>query len=331
VLDLRRLRALRAVVETGSVTAAAEQIGYTPSAVSQHVNVLERETGTVLLERSGRGVRPTPAGRLLAEHAGRLLDQAAEAEGALAALRAGEMGMLRLLSFASAGAALVPPALATVRQTMPRLEIEFQVAERDDSIPMVRQGEADLAVVVTPPESNYREDGLLYNELLDDPYRVALPRRHPLARRRQLRLRDLAGEPWVQTVCALGCCQDAEEKAFREAGFVPRRALETDEYWHAQAFVAADLGVALIPTLALGAQHDGVAVRRLHPDDEMVRHVEAVTRPSHTGHPPLQAMLAALTDVAIAHSRSVAATRGSSRFSARPASSGWSGAGLRTA
>jgi DNA-binding transcriptional LysR family regulator len=331
VLDLRRLRALQAVVETGSVTAAAEQIGYTASAVSQHVNALERETGTVLLERAGRGVRPTPAGRLLAEHARHLLDKAAEAEGALAALRAGEMGMLRVLSFASAGATLVPPALATVRKEMPQLEVEFQVAERDDSIPMVRKGEADLAVVVAPPGGSRRDDGLLYQELLDDPYRVVLPRLHPLARRRLLHLRELADEPWVQTMCALGCCQDAENRAFQEAGFVPRRALETDEYWHAQAFVAAELGVALIPTLALGAQHEGVVVRRLHPADEIVRHIEAVTRPSNSGHPPLQLMLGALTDAANSHSRSVVATRRSTAPGGRSAPSHWNRRDLRTA
>ncbi len=307
MLDLRRLRALRAVVETGSVTAAAEEVGYTPSAISQHVTSLERETGTVLLERAGRGVRPTAAGRLLASHAAEVMAKVAEAEAALAALRAGEMGTLRVASFPTAGAALVPPALARLRRRMPALEVDLRVAEAHESLPMVRQGELDLAVITYDPHlSEGRGEGLHLEHLLDDPFRVVLPRGHRLSRRRVLRLAELAGEAWVETMCSQGCCQNAAYEAYGRAGFTPRRAVQAAEYWPAQGFVAAGLGVALIPTLGLGTLHDGVVVRRLERSEEPVRRVQAATRPSIAGQPPVKAMLEALHEAAWSHRRTSA-------------------------
>lgn len=304
MLDLRRLRALQAVVETGSVTAAAEAVGYTPSAVSQHVARLERETGTVLLERAGRGVRPTEAGRLLADHARSVLARIAEAESAVASLRAGDLGVLRVLSFPTAGASLVPPALATLRRELPNLEVALGVGERDESLPPLRAGEADVVVLVEEfGEGQEPRDGLVRVPLLDDPYRLVLPRGHRLSRRRVINLAELADEPWVRTLCVPGCCQQTERRAFDRAGFQPRRAAEADDYWPAQGFVAAGLGIALIPTLALEVLHEGVVVRRLHHGNEPVRHVWAVTRPALAGQVAVRTMIRALQEAATTHRR----------------------------
>jgi DNA-binding transcriptional LysR family regulator len=299
MLDLRRLRALHAVVSTGSVKDAAAQLGYTPSAVSQHIAVLERETGTVLLERAGRGIRPTESGRLLADHAIALLDRLAEAEAALAALKAGEVGVLRLASFATAGAELVPPALATVRAALPQLEISLRVAERDDALRMLRQGIPDVAVVEAHalPAAGMLYSGVILDSLLTDPFRVVLPRGHRLARRRIIKLTEVAGEPWVHVKCEVGCCRAATDAAFQQAGFVPRRVVEADEYWPAQGFVAAGLGVALIPELALGVLHGGVVVRRLQSAAQPVRHVLVATRPAVARTVPVRTMITALQTV----------------------------------
>lgn len=305
MMDMRRLRALHAVVTTGSVHGAAEQIGYTPSAVSQHVAALERDTGTVLLERVGRGVRPTQAALLLSEHAAALLDRLAEAEGAVASLRAGDLGVLRLASFATAGASLVPPALATVRGILPRLEVELRVAERDEAFPLLRQGKLDVAVMEAHdvPDAGSGDDGVAVSYLLADPYRLVLPRGHRLARRRVISLDELEGDSWVDVVCSMGCCRDITDAAFHQAGFEPQRSIEADEYWPAQAFVAAGLGVALVPTLALGVLHDGIVVRRLKRGSEPVRHVVAATRPAVSDTVPIRTMLAALHAAAAAHRR----------------------------
>ncbi len=305
-MDLRRLRALQAVVDTGSVTAAAVQVGYTPSAVSQHIAVLERETGAVLFERVGRGVRPTEAGLLLAEHARDLLARVAEAEAAIIALQSGHVGNLRVVSFPTAGASLIPPALATVRQELPHLEVALRVAERDDSMPLLRQGEADVVVTVEDfAAGEAPSDGLTWVHLLDDPYRVVLPRGHRLAGRRVIDLAELAEDNWVETMCSIGCCHEAPNKAFMNAGFEPHRTVEADEYWPAQGFVAAGLGVAMIPTLGLGVLHDSVVVRRLRRDNEPLRHVWAATRPALLGNTPVKTMLRALEQAAAAHERAM--------------------------
>jgi DNA-binding transcriptional LysR family regulator len=294
VLDLRRLQALHAVVATGSVKDAAARLGYTPSAVSQHITTLERETRTVLLEPAGRGVRPTAAGQLLAGHAASLLDRLAEAEAALAALNAGEAGVLRLASFATAGAELIPPALARVRTALPNLEISLRVAECDDALGMLRRGMLDVAVIEAHPIPAAVDGGLTYQPLLTDPFRIVVPRGHRLAAKRVIALSDTADEPWIDLRCEVGCCRAATSAAFEQAGFTPRRVVEADDYWPAQGFVAARLGLALIPALALGVLHDGVAVRRLHRASQPERHVLAVTRPAISSTVPVQAMITGL-------------------------------------
>lgn len=293
---MRRLQALHAVVATGSVKDAAAQLGYTPSAISQHITALERETRAVLLEPAGRGVRPTQAGRLLAGHAASLLDRLAEAEAALAALNAGELGVLRLASFATAGAELLPPALARVQDALPGLEISLRIAERDEALSMLRHGTLDIAVIEdhTLPGAAVTDGGLIFQSLLSDPFRIVVPRGHRLARTRTIKLADAADEHWIDIRCEVGCCRAATSNAFQQAGFEPRRVVEADEYWPAQGFIAARLGLALIPALALGVLHNGVTVRRLEPATQPVRHVLAATRPAVMGTTPGQTMITAL-------------------------------------
>src|SRR5579862_3156000 len=122
-MDVRRLRVLQAVVESGSVSAAASALDYTPSAVSQQISALEREVGAELLERVGRGVRPTDAALLLCQHAERVLGAIEEAEAALSALRAGKLGRLRLGAFPTAGSALVPEAIAAFERIHPGVRL----------------------------------------------------------------------------------------------------------------------------------------------------------------------------------------------------------------
>ena len=251
---------------------------------------------------TGKCSNPDPPGSLSlrfvcvasAGHAASLLDRAAEAEAALAALNAGETGMLRLASFATAGAELIPPALARVRAALPGLQISLRVAERDDALGLLRRGLLDLAVIEAHDDPAPGDSTLTWRPLLADPFRILVPRGHRLAARRVIPLSDTAGEPWIDIRCEVGCCRDATSAAFAQAGFTPRRAVEADEYWPAQGFVAARLGLALIPALALGVLHDGVAVRRLHHASQPERHVLAVTRPAISGTVPVQAMITAL-------------------------------------
>ncbi|MFH9352055.1 LysR family transcriptional regulator [Kitasatospora sp. NPDC017646] len=287
------MQVLRAVVDHGSVSAAAAALGYTPSAVSQQVTTLERETGTALLERIGRGVRPTAAGLLLAGHAATIDRQVAEAGAALADLRAGRSGSLTVRYFATAGATLVAPAVAAFRREHPGVRLDLGLTEPTDQLTEVRDGRADLAVVFWSDEA---PAGLRLVHLHDDPYRAVLPRGHRLAARRVLDLAELADEPWVGAEPP-GPCRSLVHDACDAAGFRPTVAVDGADYLTAQGFVAAGLGVSLLPELGLAQRHPGVTVHRVR-GPEPVRTLHAAVREGAWGQPVLGAMVAALRSAA---------------------------------
>ncbi|GII53579.1 LysR family transcriptional regulator [Planotetraspora thailandica] len=294
MLDVRRLQILRAVVTSGSVTAAATNLGYTPSAISQQMAALEKEAGMPLLERVGRGVRPTAAGRLLTEHAAVIGRQLAEAESALADLRAGHAGRLTIRYFATAGATLLAPAITRLRSQHPGVRIDLKMTDPDDPLPEVAQGHADLAIVVAP--RGRRHDGVRLFHLLDDPYRVALPKGHRLAAKRLIDLTDLAEEPWVRSERP-GPCLDAVLDSCAAAGFSPNFVVDSDDYPTAQGFVAAGLGLSLIPDIGLANRHPAVVIRRVR-NPEPVRAIHAAVREASLGQPALDGLLTALHDAA---------------------------------
>ena len=292
------MQVLRAVVSSGSITAAAQNLGYTPSAVSQQMAALEKEAGIALLERTGRGVRPTEAGRVLTEYAAAIGTHVAEAETALSRLRAGRTGRLTVHYFATAGATLVAPALADLRREQPGIQVELREAEPDDPLPEVKDGRTDLALVVRrrgqPPV-----EGVRFVHLLDDRHLGVLPRAHPLAAGRVLELADLATESWVGSERS-GPCLDAVLDACGAAGFSPDFAVASEDYATVQGFVAAGLGVSLIPASGLGSRHPGVAVRRVR-NPEPVRSIYAAVRDSSPVPPALRGLLDALRKAAGPH------------------------------
>ncbi|WP_156757846.1 LysR family transcriptional regulator [Actinokineospora pegani] len=291
MLDVRRLQVLRAVVTSGSVTAAAANLGRTPSAISQQIATLEKEAGLPLLERVGRGVRPTAAGRLLTEHAAVLGRQLAETETALADLRAGRTGNLSLRFFASAGAALVPPALAKLRAEHPGVRVDLKLVDARDPLPEVVDGRADLAISVHSHPAPPR--GVEFVPLLDDPYRAVLPRGHRLAGKRVIDLAELAEEQWIDAECSPGPCRRIVLDACASAGFTPDFAVDGADFATTQGFVAAGLGVALIPRMGLGAVHPGVVVRRIA-KPEPVRGIYAAVREASRDQPAMVSLIEAL-------------------------------------
>ncbi|OLR90560.1 LysR family transcriptional regulator [Actinokineospora bangkokensis] len=295
MLDVRRMQVLRAVVTCGSVTAAAANLGYTPSAVSQQIAALERQAGIRLLERHGRGVRPTEAGRLLTEHAAIIGKHVAAAETALADLRAGRTGRLGVRCFATAGATLVPPALARMRERHPGVRVDLKLEDPDISVPDVLAGRADLAVVLDLPDGV--PEGLALTHLLDDPYRLVLPRGHRLAARRVVDLVDLAEEPWVGNEPLSGICARIVRDACAAAGFTPDRVVESDDYPTCLGFVAAGVGISLVPGLGLGTRHPGVVVRRVR-GPEPVRSIYAAVRAVEQPPAALADLIEALREAA---------------------------------
>jgi DNA-binding transcriptional LysR family regulator len=295
MLDVRRMQMLRAVVTSGSVTAAARNLGYTPSAVSQQMAALEKEAGIGLLERTGRGVRPTEAGRLLTECAAVIGGHLAEAETALAELRAGRTGRVVVRYFATAGATMVAPAVASLRREQPGVQVELRLSDAEDALLEVRERRADLALVVRPRDK-VSVDGIRFVHLADDRYVAVLPRGHRLAEKRELDLTDLANEPWVGSD-EPGPCLAPVLDACGSAGFSPDFVVESGDYATAQGFVAAGLGVSLIPQLGLGNRHPDVVVREVR-NPEPVRAIYAAVREPSPLQPALQRLLDALRDAA---------------------------------
>ena len=298
MLDVRRMRVLREVAAQGSFSAAAEALAYTQSAVSQQIAALEREAQTRLVDRSARGVTLTDAGRALVVHADAILARLADAEAELAAIAGLRGGRLRLTTFTTAGATVVPKAIVAFRHRHPGVELTLGPEEPQDGLVCLRAGEADIALTVAttfdPPAC---DDDIDHVHLLDDPMYLMLAADHPLAGRSRLRLADLADDDWI--LGSSNRCPDARilVHACQQAGFEPRIAFHSDDYLAIQGFVAAGFGVSFIPDLALVAVRDDVVVRSLGARPPL-RRVQAATLAGSWASPAKQAMLEVLVEVA---------------------------------
>jgi DNA-binding transcriptional LysR family regulator len=291
MLSVGRLRVLREVAHRGSISAAANALDYTQSAVSQQIAALEAETGLALLERHPRGVTLTAAGQTLVGHAEGILAQLEAAEEALQAISGLRGGRLRMASFPSAGATLMPRAIAEFRSAHPDVELSLAEGEPEEIAPRLRGGELDLALLFEFDGQSLDAGRATRVELIDDPMFLALPREHRLAARERLRLADLAGEAWVQTSEDSNCSRHVV-RCCHAAGFEPNVAFESDDYQTVQGLVAAGVGVALIPRMALSPAREDIAVRSLV--DGPVRSVIAATPPSARLVPAAGAMIGIL-------------------------------------
>ncbi|GAA1780884.1 LysR family transcriptional regulator [Streptomonospora arabica] len=291
MFNLERLRVLNAVAVHGSVAQGAQALHITPSGVSQHLNKLERETGHRLLEPDGRGVRLTHAGRVLAEHAARVVAQTGAAENDLADLRAETLGPLRIGSVGSAVRTLLPRALAELAGAHPRLIPSVRDGEVIDMMPMLLRGELDLLLVESwANRPVFLPPGLSVRPLVDEEVSAALSDRHPLAGRERIGLAELEGTPFAS--CSPGTEQhEALVQALRGRGVEPDVRYLLDEVPTQLALVAAGLAAALVPEMAQWPAPPGVRFVPL--DSPLRREIAAVWRAEYES-PPIRACLAAL-------------------------------------
>ncbi len=297
MLDVRRLRVLREVAARGSFSAAADALHFTQSAVSQQIAALEREAGTRLVERSARGVRLTEGGSALVRHTEVILARLADAEAELEAIAGIRGGRIRIGSFASGGATIMPRAIAAFRAAYPDVDLSLCPVERPEALDGLRAGEIDVALLIEKPWDPAPEDGIDRVVVLDDPMFVCLPVDHPHAHRPHLRLGDLAGEKWVFGADGSSCPDNQIfHRACREAGFEPEVSFHTDDYLANQGFVAAGMGVCFIPDLALITVRDDVVIRSIAPAP-FSRLITAGTLAGGYRSPAVAAMLEVLVDV----------------------------------
>jgi DNA-binding transcriptional LysR family regulator len=292
-LDVRRLRVLHEVALRGGVTAAAAALHVTPSAVSQQLVQLAREAGCDLIERSGRGVILTPAGQVLAGHAKDILGAVEQASAGLAALRHGISGTVRVGAFPSAAGAIVAPAAAQAMAKHPDLDVRVIEAEDQQSRLDLRSGTLDVVILqeydhVPAPLAT----DLSRYPIMADPMHLITPAGWD---RRTGRLADLSDVPWIASAERTPCLRSTLH-ACRLAGFEPDIRHRAVDFALTLDLVAAGLGAALVPGLALRHVPAEVDVQPLtEPVTE--RRVFAVTRPRGTGplRPAIDAFLGVLT------------------------------------
>ena len=292
MMDLGRLRALHAVAVHGSVGGAAAALGYTPSAISQQIAKLERETRTPLLEKRGRGVVLTDAARELATAAEQVLALVESAEVALEERRGQVSGRLVVAAFATAARGLMPSVLAELTARYPELELRLLESDPYPMAELVGRGEVDLAVVQDWPNTPLPvPEGVARLPLGEDPVDVLLPAGHPLAALPELTVADLAGQHWI-SVPPGNICHDWLVRTMREAGEEPDVRFQVGEFETQIALIAAGLGVGLVPRLGRGPLPEGVVARPVRP--EPTRRVFALWREQATRRPAIAAALETL-------------------------------------
>jgi DNA-binding transcriptional LysR family regulator len=263
MLELTRLKVFREVASLGSFTKAAETLGYAQPSISHHVAQLERELGAQLFERQARRVQLTPAGQVFLGHVQSVLNQLADAEREVAETAKVGGRVLRVAAFPTAAATLIPSAVAAFREGSPRVDLRLTEADPPESVPALIAGDHDLALVYDYPAlGGGQEAGVDLEPLFVDHMAVAVPAGHPLAYADSVRLDALSKETWLAPHSSV--CRDALDFACRNAGFVPNVVSETNDYMAAQGLVAAEVGVALLPRLAVAmSRRPGVALLAL--------------------------------------------------------------------
>ncbi|MBK3557056.1 LysR family transcriptional regulator [Streptomyces sp. MBT56] len=295
--DVKKLRILRTLRDRGTVTATAEALLMTPSAVSQQLTNLARQLGVDLLEAQGRRVRLTDAAHLVLRHAEAVFAQLERAEAELTGYLRGEAGEVRVAAFSTAVPALVVPAVRLLRaEDRPGPDVRVREAEAAQAYELLTAGEVDLALSLAAHAPTARDHRFSLFPLLVDPLDVALPAGHPLADAPGLRLADLAADRWI--FGGSGPWSEITTAACEAAGFVPEQAHSAAGWTAILALVEAGMGVALVPRMASREQRREGVVMRVLEADRPRRHVVAAARHGAESGPAVARVLAALTETA---------------------------------
>jgi len=272
MLESHGLRVFIEVARLGSFTAAGQSLDYTQSAVSRQISALEDEVGVVLFDRLARGVRLTEPGRYLLAHAEAVVDRLDVARRELADLQDLAAGRVRVGAFSTAHSSLVPKTISAFRTLHPKIAVSLRDGMTPRLLSLLAAEELDIAVVSTT--ADYSLDGVELAKLFDDAMFVGVPTAHRLAGRDRVRLAELAEDVWI---AGSSRPEDTLISSCLRNGFRPRIGFVVREWIAKQGFVAAGLGVTLIPSLAAHAVRPDIALVSLHADDIPVREVYAAT------------------------------------------------------
>src|SRR3712207_3191159 len=293
---------LAAVIDSGSMTAAAEALSYTTSAVSQQLSRLEKEVGQPLLQRQPRGVVPTEAGLVLADHARRITRQLAAAEADLAQVAGLRRGRLTIGTFPTVGGSLLALAVSRFRTAHPGVRLTVRSARLERLTEMLDSGEADMSLLWDYAWNRVDPEAYALTHLLDDPTMLIVSADHPLADRNRVDMAQLAAEEWVVREPDHPVAE-VLDRSCRAAGFSPRIAFHANDYQEAQAMVSVGLGIALAPRTAVTNPHPDVRVISLG-STAPARRILLARRRERVPAAAAAAMVRVFTDVARTYQRS---------------------------
>lgn len=297
MLDVKRMRILREVAAHGSFSAAAETLFLSQSAISQHVAKLESEVGVELLKRTNGGPKPTAAGRALIAHAEAVICRLEEAERELAEMAGLEGGSIRMVSFPSASVTIVTRTASRFRGRYPAVGLSLSEADPEDSLPQLRAGDHEVAVVYDfehypfPPDRDIELTPLVVEQMS-----LAVAADHPLAGEDAVRIEQLRDEAWLAGTSP-GSCTENIKLACKKAGFEPRIDFQSNDYNVMKGMIAEGLGVTLLPDLALAGGLEGIAILPVKPKPP-VRRVWAATLAAGSRSPATEAMIELLVQIA---------------------------------
>jgi DNA-binding transcriptional LysR family regulator len=298
-IDLQTLRIARAIAVTGSITGAARMLGTTQPAISQHIQRAERRLSMSLIVRHGRTIELTDVGILLSQHATGVLDALQAASSDIAGMANLRSGRVRMVGFPSASSTLIPHLISTMRDRHRGLTVHYTEAEPPEAGDMVASGECDLALAFAyPGESGAHHPdaprGLVSIDLFLDPLFVLLSHKHPLVDQPSIDIADLEDDAWIA-----GCprCSTHLVRACQDAGYEPNIVYETDNATATIGMVAQDLGIALLPRLALGTAllPSTVKVKKL--TGEITRTISVLVPEEKLTLPAVSALMSSIASI----------------------------------
>jgi LysR family transcriptional activator of glutamate synthase operon len=270
LFDMRRLALLVEVVEQGSITAAAELMMYTPSAVSQQLRKLEQEVGQPLLTRRSRGVVPTEAGQVLADHARKIVRQMHAAQSDLDQIAGLKRGSLTIGTFPTLAGSFLPTVIRVFKKRYPAIGLSVRSARFDDLVADLESGVTGLCLLWDYPWNPFHDDAIRVTEVFRESTVILVARGHRLAEQEQVTMDELRHESWIVRAEAHPVVEVLQRSA-HEAGFEPTIGFLANDYQEAQAMVSVGMGVAMVPKTAVALQHPDVRVLSLGPDAPLRR------------------------------------------------------------
>lgn len=292
MMSLDKLATLRRVVELGSVTLAADELKYTPSAISQQIKKLEKDLDQPLIRRQGHKLIATDAGRALAERARRIFVELDVAESELDAIRSGHEGTVSVGTFPTLAASLLPRVIKKFSSSFPEVKLKIVSARLDELVENLQRGSTDVSFLWEHSWKPFNAEGVAVDPLYSEESVVVVPSTHHLADWKEIGLEQLRDDKWILRTGQHPVMETLQHAA-AHARFRPSIAMHVNDYQEAQAMVSVGIGVLMVPRSAVALKHPDVRILSLG-EDAPTRRVLLARRKGHKYSPAEASFLSVL-------------------------------------